>query len=130
MLNLQDLIEKAVSHKACEKEIDKIKKYQSFEDASKDSNAPFWCYWYALNVKGKWPEAESIILTSPQYAHNYAENIIQGKWPEAESIILTNPEYAYMYARYVIEGKWPKAESIILTNLHYAFLYAEFVENK
>ena len=35
---------------------------------------PHWAYWYARNViRGRWPEAEAVIVTDPHRAHWYEQ---------------------------------------------------------
>jgi hypothetical protein len=83
---------------------------------------------YAQNViKGRWAEGEKAIAQNPQAAFDYAYQVINGRWPEAESIIAQDPQAAFNYARLVIEGRWPKAESIIAQNPRAAFNYAYYV---
>ena len=43
----------------------------------------------------------------------YARDIIKGRWPEAEPVIMTDPNLAYWYAKNIIEGRWPEAEKYI-----------------
>lgn len=65
-------------------------------------------------IKGRWPEAEPIILTRPSSSYLYAQRIIKGRWPEAEPLIMKHPNFAYKYANWVIKGRWPEAEPIIM----------------
>jgi hypothetical protein len=78
-------------------------------------------------VKGRWPEAEPIIIKDPEYAYLYARSVIKGRWPEAEPTIMKNPEFAYFYAKDVIKGRWPKAEPIIMTSIRWIEPYARSV---
>lgn len=73
-------------------------------------------YNYALKIiKGRWPEAEPIILSkgSPRTLFFYAKNLIKSRWPEAEPKILKS-DYIFEYASQVIKDRWPEAEKIIL----------------
>jgi len=75
---------------------------------------PGTAYWYAREViKGRWPEAEPLIMKDPGTAYNYANRVIRARWPEAEPYIMKNPEWACYYARDVIQGRWPAAEPYI-----------------
>lgn len=72
-------------------------------------------YLYARDViKGRWPEAEEYIKTSPYTAWHYAYDILQTRWPEAESIILTDHRSIYWYTRYVLFDRWPEGEKELL----------------
>ena len=46
-------------------------------------------------------------------AYFYARLVIKERWPEAEPVIMTSPENAYWYVEYVIKARWPEAESAI-----------------
>jgi hypothetical protein len=88
----------------------------------------FDLYLYARDViKGRWPEAESILVADPKRAYYYAMDVIKGRWPEAENTILTDPSIAFMYARDVIGDRWLEAEPIINTNKYYASEYQHFL---
>ena len=77
-------------------------------------------YYYAEGIiKGRWPEAEPTIMTSPVWAYNYAVDVIEERWPEAEPTIMTSPEWAYWYTEDVIQERWPDAESVIKTEVTY-----------
>ena len=47
---------------------------------------------------------------TPREAYRYALRIIKGRWPEAELIILTDPRWAYYYTLNIIKGRWPEFE--------------------
>jgi hypothetical protein len=52
---------------------------------------PWTALYYATKlIKGRFPEGEAAIATSPgcaAYAVDYAINVIKGRWPEAEEAI-------------------------------------------
>ena len=73
---------------------------------------------------GRNSELEKIIITSPEWAYNYADHVIKDRWIEAEKIIINDPYCAYLYARDVIQGRWIEAESVIATDSGSAFYYA------
>ncbi len=80
-LNLQNLIKRAEGHGACEKALTFLRSCDSIEEVLAHRMAPEWAYWYALHVvKGRWPEAESIISTDAEWAHWYAICNIKGPW--------------------------------------------------
>ena len=64
-------------------------------------------------IKGRWPEAEPVIMQEPMVAVDYAAEIIRGRWPEAEANILKTPIAAADYAILVLKAPWPEAESAI-----------------
>jgi len=100
-MNLQEMIQKAEKAGACTTELSKLRQFSDMKDLMKnasDEDKAFWAYWYAHKViKGRWEEAEPIIMTSPEETCYYARNIIKGRWKEAEPITLTDPEAAYYY---------------------------------
>ena len=49
--------------------------------------------------KGRWPEAEPMIMQDIIYAYSYALNVIKGRWLEAEPYIMRDPQLAFYYAR-------------------------------
>lgn len=103
-MNLNELIQNAIDAGACLVAINKIKSYNTFEDAIQDKEAPYYAYWYAINViKGRWPEMEHIILTSPQWSYHYAKNVINGRWEKCEKMLSSTSqrEYYYYYSWYV-----------------------------
>ncbi|MCK9558040.1 MAG: hypothetical protein M0R50_08390 [Candidatus Cloacimonetes bacterium] len=95
--------------------------------------SPKNAYNYALlQVKGRWPEGEKIILQDAWAILPYAEHIIKGRWPEGEKAILElkNDRVAVQYAIRVIKGKWPEAEKLIANDATNAFYYARDVLKK
>ena len=78
-------------------------------------------------IKGRWPEAEPIILKDTYAAVGYAEDIIGGRWPEAEPVILQDVDAAVGYAEDIIGGRWPEAEPVILQDVDAAVDYATVV---
>lgn len=69
---------------------------------------PSTCFDYAdCVIKGRWPEAEKIILKNLKIAMDYAVDVVEGRWPEAEEVFIKDPEFCYEYARRVIEGRLP-----------------------
>jgi len=76
------------------------------------------------------------LITDPVDAFHYTKDVIKGRWPEAEPIIMTEPHYAYYYARDVInKGKsekepkirWKEAEPIIMTDTFAASGYYKYI---
>ena len=62
-------------------------------------------------------------MKNPSAAYQYAIYVIKGRWPEAEPIIMKDPESAYKYAKDVIKGRWPEAEPFIKKNGYYTDYY-------
>jgi hypothetical protein len=84
-------------------------------------------------TKQRSPELEEIIIKDPEYAYNYARDVIQGRWKEAEPIIMKDPYRAYNYALNIIninikDGdvkiRWKEAEPYIMKDPGYAIFYA------
>ena len=57
----------------------------------------------------------------------YARKVFRGRWPDAEPIIIKNPILAYWYAKDVIGGPWPEAEKYIAKDSHAAWEYTRNV---
>lgn len=76
---------------------------------------PKHAYFYAREIiKGRWLEAEPVIMKDMFYNSYYAADIIKGRWIEAEPYIIKDPFYAYRYARNIIKGQWIEAEPYIM----------------
>ena len=85
------------------------------------------CIYVDTNIKGRWIEAEPIIMRNSYYAYRYARYTLKCRWPEAEPHILMSPWNSCEYAIYVIKGRWPEAEPIIMMKTNFACKYAEHV---
>jgi hypothetical protein len=93
--------------------------------------APQSVILYARDViKGRWPEAEPIIMKNPYYSYSYANEVLKKRWPEAERVIKQAPQSVILYARDVIKGRWPEAEPTIMKNPYYSYSYANEVLKK
>ena len=95
-----------------------LRKFKNMKHLLKSKKAPHLIFLYTNIINGRrpWPNAERIILRSPEYSQNYAYMILKGRWPEGEKTILKCPSAASHYAHLVIEGPWPEAEGIIATD--------------
>jgi hypothetical protein len=58
-------------------------------------------------------ELEQIIMTDPEYASYYAEDVIKERWIEAEPIIATQAWASFYYAATVIKGRFELGEPIL-----------------
>jgi hypothetical protein len=67
------------------------------------------------------------IPTTAEDSYRYARLVVKGRWPEAESVIAKDPYYAYVYALHVIKGRWPEAESVIAADPVWHGRYREFL---
>ena len=74
------------------------------------------------------PDKEAALF-DPESAYHYAKYVIKGKWPEAEPVIMKSAYWACLYAIDVIKGRWPEAEPIIMKDAKWACLYAQEVTN-
>jgi hypothetical protein len=96
-------------------------------------------------TKQRSSDLEKIIIEDPEYAMDYARDIIQGRWKEAEPIIMKDPGYAYRYARdaindystadvgvpeWRIKKRWTEAEPYIMKEPIYAYSYAKHIIKK
>jgi hypothetical protein len=58
-------------------------------------------------------------------AYSYASEVIKGRWPEAESVIATDPYSAAEYALGILGRRWPEGEAAIRLVYHNAQFYNE-----
>jgi len=71
-------------------------------------------------IRGRWKEAEDIILEGgPLAIYNYLGSIKQS-WPEGEEIILNDLRIADLYAHSVLCKRWPRFEEVLLEKLNNA----------
>ena len=90
----------------------------------KDVNIPDLAVDYARDViKGRWPEAEEMILRPNQYdgmllAVEYARDVIKGRWPEAEEKMLRGEIHDILlsYVVWCVKGSWPEYEKMLTDN--------------
>ena len=67
---------------ACESSIKDLEKYKTIEEALKDKEAPYWCYWYAKHVlNGRWDQSkykmmEDRIMEDSQWSYYYEINVL------------------------------------------------------
>jgi hypothetical protein len=84
------------------------------------------CHYANYVIKGRWKEAEALILTNPIAAYSYSwllENMLHA----TERVFLQSPEISYRHALFYKEGRWKRAEPIIATDTWYALQYAKHV---
>lgn len=76
------------------------------EGESKIAECPGSSYFYVVDILGKerWPLCEKHMLRSPSFACQYAINVIKGRWPEAESVIMSNEGSAKAYMDFLKEN--------------------------
>jgi hypothetical protein len=109
-------------------ELNKDKEWFSEFDPCEPSDIIWLACSYANDViKGRWTEAEVLIMADPWLACMYSEYLIEDRWPEAESVIATDPYASFEYARVVIEGRWPEGEAAIATDAEMSYTYAEMI---
>jgi len=104
---------------------------------SKDPfETPATAYLKALTFGKRLPELEDIILTDVQYACGYACLVIKGRWEEAEDVIMNSPMESLDYARCGVEGKLPdkmhkrmSLYAIIDPSNPYVKEYFEFIDS-
>lgn len=100
--NLPNLLAKAKDCEPCQSAWDFLSN-ATLEEILQHPKAAEWVVWYAVEVLGsRWPEAEDIIKTSPQYACWYARDVVQSPWPEAEDVIKTDPRWACVYDKDIL----------------------------
>jgi len=67
-------------------------------------------------IRGRWPEAEPMILADPEAAARYADKVVRQAWQEAEPVIIQSAKAATLYASRVLRSRWLEAEPIIATS--------------
>lgn len=74
---------------------------------------------YCAEVKGRWDVAERLCIQNICSIVDYAKDVIKGRWPEAESVVLEKGDLDSLvkYAVNVIKGRWPEAEPNIIAKL-------------
>ena len=94
---------------------DRIGYHKEKQKITRARHDPQYACEYARDViKGRWPEVEDYALVKNSFwAWIYARDVIGGRWPEAEPYIMQHPAWAYEYARDVIKARWPEAEPVI-----------------
>ena len=85
-------------------------------------------YWYAVFVKGKFPEGEPAIAKNPKFARLYAAAIGKGRWRPGEAAIATDARESYEYAK-IIQGRFPAGEAAIAKSPRFSAYYKEFLES-
>lgn len=73
--------------------------------------------WPALEKAILNPRTEESEYHRAQWAAIYADNNIKGRWPEAESLIAKFASSSYHYAVDVLKGPFPKGEHAIRNNI-------------
>ena len=109
MIEVDTCIRHAIQAGACREEIRAI---CACTDVMNHEDAPYWAYWYAMNViKGRWLEAEDIIARCGTSSFWYARLI--GPFPAGEAAIATASCSSYWYAVDVLKGPFPAGEAAI-----------------
>ena len=49
-MNLKEMVKLAVDAGACSESIKRLNQYNTVEEALNSKDAPYWCYWYSVNV--------------------------------------------------------------------------------
>ena len=125
---VRSMLTKAKKARACSNALTEIRHLLDeggTEAVIASEECSYWVYWYAKCViKGRWLEAEDVILKNAFVAQHYARDVIKGRWLEAEDLIRTDAWVTYMYARDVIKARWPEAEDVIRKDAEAAYGYA------
>lgn len=65
---------------------------------------------FALQLRG----THVIANTKPQWAYQYALDVLHKPWPPGEAAIAKSASQSYMYARYVLKSRFYLGEPAIL----------------
>jgi hypothetical protein len=74
------------------------------------------CNFMSKIIKGRWPEAEKVLIKYPKWIYVICRDVIHGRWPEAEPVIIKDPRFACLYACNILRQRWKEAEPIIKRN--------------
>lgn len=98
--------------------------------------SPSNAYYYARQFKGRWPEAEPIIIQDIDALVYYAISVLKGRWLEAEPRLLEMLEergpyaaaaWATMYAKLAVRDRWPEGEDYIFNSKEHTAEYKHFL---
>ena len=78
-------------------------------------------------IKGRWKEAELVIMKDPYENYLYVKEAIKERCPDLEPIIIKDADLALTYAQNAIGGRWIEAEPIIMKHPSQAYMYAEYI---
>jgi hypothetical protein len=96
-----------------------------------DNPNPYFAYVFAKNfIKGRWKQAESIILKKPSVIYCYTRDIIKGRWEECEENLSKDVVYSYWYAKNILQGRFLKAEKLIKKDPLFSSSYARDILKK
>jgi hypothetical protein len=66
-------------------------------------------------VKGRWLEAEPLIIKQPSTMLTYAEKYVKGPWPEVEQAVMrSGSDTIFTYITKVLKAPWPRFERAII----------------
>ncbi len=98
--------------------------------------SPSNAYYYARQFKGRWPEAEPVIIQEIDSLVYYAISVLKGRWLEAEPRLLEMLEekspyvaatWATMYAKLAVRSRWPEGENYIFNSIEHVAEYKHFL---
>lgn len=96
-----------------------------------DDPKPYLAYIFAKTfIKGRWQDAEDIIIKKPSITYCYVKDIIKGRWEECEQELSKDVVYSYWYAVNILKSRFPQAEENIKMDPLFASSYARNVLNK
>ena len=102
MIKFSTAIALAEEQGACNDDMAVIRSMSGWEEFWAHPHAPYWSCWYVKDViKGRWPDAENVIMKDPVFAFWYASNI-KGRWPEAEEVIRSDRLSWCLYSYFLI----------------------------
>lgn len=113
--------------------LDHLKKISELEDVERTICPYMSACDYAIEIKkGRWAEAEEIIINDAEAAFRYAQFVMKSRWPEAEPLILNSkPENSYniwilnSYLDALVCTRWPEAEPFIMQHPNFALSYTK-----
>jgi hypothetical protein len=123
------------------------KRHKDVEECILKEKDAHFAMWYAKDVvKGRWKEAEEIILQDIYNVIDYSLFCIKGRWKAGEKALLnyngsidnsinkddwevyeTKSRLMVAYAEKVIKGRWKKVETFIILSDRHDYIYWEKV---
>lgn len=101
------------------------------------SRNPHAAYYYAKQFKGRWSEAEPVIMQTVDSLVYYAASVLKRRWFEAEPQLLGFLEnrtpynaagWAVLYAKLAVKGRWLEGEPYIINSLDKVHEYRDFLK--
>jgi hypothetical protein len=86
---------------------------------------PQYAYDYAHEVLyARFPAGEAALAQDAAWAYRYARDILKGRFPAGEAAIAQVAIWAHYYALHILKRRWPEVERTIAQEPDWAWRYA------